>query len=396
MTVSGWMRRSRWMAMGLALSLSGAAVSGCATDDATDGPGEEDLGWDAVTEVSHSAVRRQSIGNCWIYATVGWVEALVKRQTREELNLSESYLTWWHWYDQIVSGESTTKIETGGHWGTAVDIILRHGLVNEGDFIPSEANSELSSAQQRALSTMDMELSTGRLRERSARTAANVRMILDQAFGTDMAMAERGARRASTFVVGRSGSRNVTLQGAMGTAGRYSWNPDVRSGTSAWRGVAYPSNAAGRTEVNRRVMRALNDGQPVIINWLVDFNALDSEGDFELAELTRRAMPGRQGGHLSVLHDYTVTNVPGVPGGTLGLGALTPAQRTQALQGTVDRWVIKNSWGADRADRASRGGYYHLFASYLNGPIQWRLGEEPTASTSPRTPLNSFILPPGY
>jgi hypothetical protein len=85
-----------------------------------------------------------------------------------------------------------------------------------------------------------------------------------------------------------------------------------------------------------------------------------------------------------------------VPGGTLGLGVLSPAQRTQALQGTLRFFRIKNSWGARRPDRSSHDGYYDLYMTYLNGPIAWKLSEDANAPTTPRTPISSFILPPGY
>jgi hypothetical protein len=385
--ISELLRRS-WLVGALALGMAGC-VGGPEEDGAVDSASDD------VTDISQTAIRRQSIGNCWIYATVGWAEALHKRQTGMDTNLSESYLTWWHWYDQITNGEATDHVETGGHWGVAGDIITRHGLVMEGDFIPSEANSELSEAQRRALTAVDEALRTGELRERTARTPARVRALLDRAFGTDMAAAERRAVRANAYAAGRSGTRTLYLSDMLGTA-RSTWNPDQRSGTYAWRGVAYPYRASDRTTFLRRVLRAMNDGHPVIISWLVDFNALDNEGDFELQQLQSAGMVGRQGGHLSVLHDYVVDNVPGVPGGTLGLGVLSPAQRTQALQGTLRFFRIKNSWGARRPDRSSHDGYYDLYMTYLNGPIAWKLSEDANAPTTPRTPISSFILPPGY
>jgi aminopeptidase C len=51
---------------------------------------------DDVTDIKNSAVKNQSIGNCWVYATIGWAESLHLTQTGKELNLSESYVTYWH------------------------------------------------------------------------------------------------------------------------------------------------------------------------------------------------------------------------------------------------------------------------------------------------------------
>src|SRR4051794_26969177 len=59
---------------------------------------------DSVTEVPHSAVKDQSTNNCWVYATTGWAESLHLAATGEELDLSESYLTYWFWFEQIVNG----------------------------------------------------------------------------------------------------------------------------------------------------------------------------------------------------------------------------------------------------------------------------------------------------
>ncbi len=142
------------------------------------------------------------------------------------------------------------------------------------------------------------------------------------------------------------------------------------------------------------MFRAMNDGHPVIVSWLVDFNALDANGNFTLAQLTTAGTPGRQGGHLTVAEDYTVDNVPGF--GSLGIGMLSAAQRSAAVNGTLNFLRIKNSWGTDRPDRASHNGYYDLYATYLNGPIAWKTSEMPMASTRPQAPLDQAILPPGY
>lgn len=66
-----------------------------------------------VTDVHHTPSKRQSIGNCWLYATATWVESLALTETNESHNISETYWTYWHWYDSLrFAGD---EINTGGN-----------------------------------------------------------------------------------------------------------------------------------------------------------------------------------------------------------------------------------------------------------------------------------------
>lgn len=429
-----WMRRqARWISVA---TMVAAGVGACAPqegdlspltgENATEDP-TEGTSVDAVTDLTHSSVKRQSIGNCWIYATVGWIESMRAKYTRtasnptgEQLNISESWITYWHWYKHITDGSTSGEIETGGFWGEAGDLILARGWMLEGDFIPEEANSETSQRQSSALNYMNTSLRTGMLSTPAAR--ANKQLVrdeldrafglrpeviseMDTVFGADGARTLENARVSRRFIkrptelyVGSARTstgttRRLTLSDVFGRANGY-WNPDLRSGTYAWRSISYPSDMAGRTRFWQRVLKAMNDGHPVIVSWLVDFNALDANGNFTLTQLNSAGAAGRQGGHLTVTEDYTVDNVPGF--GTLGIGQLTAEQRTAALQGTLRFLRIKNSWGTDRPDRASHNGYYDLYADYLNGPIAWKTSEMPNATTRPQTPLDEAVIPPGY
>ena len=98
MSLSNWKTRSLLLAPLLALAAAPAQM-GCAADS------QVSSGEDDITEVDHSAVKRQSIGNCWIYATSSWLEALHKAATNEELNTSESWLTYWDWFEKITETE---------------------------------------------------------------------------------------------------------------------------------------------------------------------------------------------------------------------------------------------------------------------------------------------------
>jgi hypothetical protein len=156
-----------------------------------------------VTDVAHSAVKRQSIGNCWLYAKASWLESLHLVATGEEVNVSETYWTWWHWYKQLTTRSSLTRLETGGWWFTSQDLILRHGVVMEGEFIADEADDEMSNAQYVAEIVVNAALSPGGpLATPELRTPENVRRLLDDAFGSNMEAAEALARPANVFQTG--------------------------------------------------------------------------------------------------------------------------------------------------------------------------------------------------
>src|SRR6478609_1596321 len=77
------LRRARWISLTAALSVVSLATGGCAPPEDTTGTefGENDeSNYDEVTDVSHTIVKNQSIGNCWVYATSTWIESLRKRQ----------------------------------------------------------------------------------------------------------------------------------------------------------------------------------------------------------------------------------------------------------------------------------------------------------------------------
>ncbi len=142
---------------------------------------------------------------------------------------------------------------------------------------------------------------------------------------------------------------------------------------------------------------------PVVISWKVDFNALSQSSVFSKSLLDDKG-PGRQGGHLTVLHDYEV-DAPGF--GLLKAGVTET--RPEALEAALDPsasikfFRVKNSWGSIRPDRwkeAAIFGYHDLDIDYLNGPIKWcneKNGETDTTDCERDvTPLQSVVLPAGY
>jgi hypothetical protein len=394
-----------------------------------EGVGDAD---DAVTEVAHSSVKDQSTDNCWIYSTTGWVESLHLAATGEELNLSETYLTYWNFYDQIVAGEvQGGEVEEGGSWGEAGDLIRKYGMIGEGDFIPPEENEILSKRQEVALKAVNEALKSGDLRSGAARrNRALVRDVLDRAFklttttisylnktfGHDVSRtldkdyvstdvpAGVPIRKASSFkaklknpVTGKV--EDVTVADAIGTHKAVN-NLEHRDGTFAWQDAAYPKAKQARRDFWKRVERALNDHQPVVVNWTVDFAALTDDGRFPDVP----PKPGSQGGHMVLGFDYAVDDVPGFGSLEAGVDVTNPAALAAALDDAAQvRFLrVKNSWSPNYHDlpAPAPGGYHDLYLKYLDGPMpicDMDKDDNPVMSScKPGIPLESIVLPAGY
>jgi hypothetical protein len=114
----------------------------------------------AVTSIRNTPVKKQTVGNCWLYAFMGWAEALHKGATGLTVQLSVSYLTYWHWFDQLVAfGEcAPTSINEGAGWGVAKALVSRYGVMRTVDFIPEEALREDSTRQEPAFEAVQAAL----------------------------------------------------------------------------------------------------------------------------------------------------------------------------------------------------------------------------------------------
>ena len=89
------------------LSSFAAFGAGCVVDRAE---GARDS--NEVVDVPHTDVERQSIGNCWLYAHASWTESMHLAATGEAFDVSQSYWTYWYWFDQIAAGY-TNEVVTG-------------------------------------------------------------------------------------------------------------------------------------------------------------------------------------------------------------------------------------------------------------------------------------------
>jgi hypothetical protein len=421
------LRRSRGVALA-AVTATLLPLGGCAVDDLT-GVSEDDL-----TNVANTSVKRQSIGNCWVYASLGWVESLVLSHTGNSLNLSESYVSYWHWYEQIAGGTGGTgggqiatleggQIATGGFFGVAGELMLRYGLMDEGAFIPEEAEAARSERQATALAAINASLKSGALSTTTARKdralvraemdkawqlKPEVTAKLDQVFGKSVTSnlyksktLPAGMRHPRELPVGyvqqSTTKRTVWLDEAIGKPAS-SYDFIYRTGTYAWKEQYYPTSATARRSFQISAQKALHLKLPVIMTWFVDFAAMGSDKTFKAPPAT----PGRQGGHMTVVEDYQISNVPGY--GTLQAGVeVTDPKALQAAldpKATIDFIRIKNSWGSDLAPQGAADdfkGFHDLFLPYLNGPLKECTGKDPAkpCTTSRNTSgLLAFVLPP--
>lgn len=414
------MRFIKWLRSSLVASLVGlTSLTGCTET------GSEVAD---ITDVKQTDVERQSIGNCWLYATASWVESIHLNATGEAFDTSQSYWTYWHWYDVILE-QRGSEIETGGSEDVSFDLIRRRGLMSEVDFVPEDGLNEMSSRQSSALATMNRELSSGRLSSPLARGNRKlVRTVLDEAWGLSPEVKNQltsafGTTGTRTFLTTAS-SKNTKIVRAKDFKVSYTertTDPSVptlkqttlKVAVDDWQTAYTPWNASSRRSFQIRVQQALHDRQPVIITWSVDFNAMEGSGDlkgsFNLDTLKRAGNPGRQGGHMTVLEDYEATTTEfGVLAAGVTLDPEVPADADKLEAAllpstTIKFWRIKNSWGALRDDRASAPGfpgYHDLYQTYLDGPIKWCPNVEGAKTAEncrgSNEPWENVILPPGY
>lgn len=413
----------RSLALSALLALAPSSLVGCAVNAGSD--------TSDITDVNHTDVERQSIGNCWLYAEASWVESMHLTATGEKFDTSQSYWTYWHWFEQIVD-EGNSTIETGGSFDVANDIIRRRGLMSEAKFVKEDATSEMSSRQSTALNKMNAELSTGRLKTASARAdRALVRKVMDEAWGLSStvkgwmtkAFNKDFSRTLTDPSATTSGTSIIAAKAFKVQYTERKTNPSVATvknttldvALNDWRETSYPSwgSDSSRRSFQIRVQKALHDRQPVVITWDVDFNAMEGydpvlKGSFNMTTLKKAGKPGRQGGHMTVLEDYqAMTQQYGLLKAGVTLDPSKPEDKAKLdaalLTSTkIEFFRIKNSWGALRDDRASAPGfpgYHDLYMDYLNGPITFCPDSEdksPTACKGSTVPFNAVSLPPGY
>lgn len=372
-----------------ALVALGLVFVGCGSNpsDAVTGPEDE------IVDVPSTRVKNQSIGNCWLYASLGWAESLHLRATGAELNLSETYLTYWDWYEKLVRATAMPDtIATGGFFTTATRLMNTYGLLDEGAFIPGEAEIDRSAVQSKAEAYINTALKGTFKTDRSPKT---LRTELDKAFGlSPEVIAQMNATFGDAsprplgvvpagFPLRKTTELKVSQKRALSPAPTA---VPLRDEIARWRETTAPSN---RTELRgylRRVQKALHDAQPVLIVWNVDWESRNSGlGTFPAMAPNAKI----DGVHMTVLEDYQAAYVPNL--GTLpaGVNVSDPTVLNAALSNQVEIpfFRIKNSWGntADPSGTGKFKGYVDLYSAYLF----------PTDVAAPKG-IVSFVLPSDY
>ncbi len=395
-----------------ALALGAASFSaGCSAEAEPSEEVETEVATDNITTVVQSSVKNQSIGNCWVYAHVGWVESLNKRATGTELNLSESYASYWDWFTKVTSWPDTAidakgEFGAGGTWSLYRWEVARFGSMLEKDFIPEEADATRSSRQGAAHRAFTESLKNGALKTVEARkNRALVRAELDKAFGltpdvvkklddtfgktalVTATVAGKTKRQASGIL----GSQDIPIAWPNARARGANVNGTLsdavaQNGVNAWVENNYPEDAAGRRTFQIRVQRALHDRAPVLMWWNVDFNAL-SGSKFSKAQLDTRGA-GRTGGHMTLGFDYQAKLADGT---LLEAGKdvtdVAVLNRALAKDTAIEFFRVKNSWGGTGLpgiETTPPSGYYDLEMAYLDGKVAEGFG------------FVAVVFPPGY
>ncbi|MBS2017722.1 MAG: hypothetical protein JST00_32895 [Deltaproteobacteria bacterium] len=410
----------RWSSVrSLVVMVAIGSLAACSAPTEAEGTNGDTTDENEIVNVAQTDVERQSIGNCWLYAHASWVESMHKTATGEDFDVSQSYWTYWHWFDQIAGG-FTSEVSTGGGWAVANEIVKKYGLMAEKDFIAADSDNEMSSRQASALSAINASLKTGVLADPAKRRDKKaLRAEMDRAWGLTpdvaskltQAFGESATRTFASRTPARSEGTNIIrpqdfkVSYASGP-GRAPISKSLSDAAREWRQSYY---SRGDRAFLTRVQKALHAAQPVIVSWFVDFNAMENRegplrGSFNMKTLNELG-PGRQGGHMTVFEDYSAK----LPDGTVLPAGETLAADDPKLQRALDPrteilfFRVKNSWGAARPDRAfapGMPGYHDLQMGYLDGPVKKcaeRNGQTDTTNcTSEQTPLKYVILPPGF
>ena len=354
----------------LPLAAASLLFAACGTEGAATNAAEDD-----VTSGADTAVKEQTIGNCWLYATAAWTEALHLNATGQTVDVSEGYWSFWYWFEEVVGGDLALReldvndpITEGGWWGVAAEIIGRYGWMREQDF-RSDAVGTKATWHKEAVEAMNASLQNGLLADPLVRTDrvkvlrelariwkldAGLLAELEKVFGVGAVKTFGRGASPSTRIqladtlrsIGSDGKKVVTLADVLGKQEVGSTiGEGRRTGAEAWSELRYQfanddAGAKTRRAILANVQNTLHHKTPVPIAWGVG-NAVNG-----VYGGTQSYVNGL---HESVLVDYAATDVPGA--GALELGV--PVTDEKILEAALDpatkitHFRLKNSWGSD-------------------------------------------------
>ncbi|NRA65923.1 MAG: hypothetical protein HRU19_15655 [Pseudobacteriovorax sp.] len=361
---------------------------------------------DAV-DIPNTSIKHQSIDNCWVYATVGWIESLHMRSGLGSQNFSETYLMYRYFQDQLVF-TTPSRIETAGLWVRAKHIVKKFGLMYERDFIAEEADSRQSARQEEALDFVNNKLRDQSFRDQLVSLSGDQRVrfvqdMLDQAFAVQYREFSTKVIPADSIILKNSKGDNISLTKEIDrwhlefhNRSLFAWD-DAGLSVSDLPALPPSGLTQDQKDLQVKVIKALNRKDPVILEWFIDFNARDQRGVFSLESIIDKE-PGRQGYHQTVIEDYVADIIDPVTGRvikTVGEGQAS-RQDLKALEenGRLKYLIVKNSWGVDSVSYTVGGdkGFHRIDASYLFG---WMKKTDVNRLVPADTGLRGFILPRG-
>ena len=400
----------------VAIVLGGALAAACATETTNDAARADD-----VTSVKDTRPKEQLIGNCWIYATLGWVESMELAHSGTSLDLSESYLTYLHAFSRITNDEFVLDVRgdwnTGDFFGEGAELIARYGVMDQAAFVSAEKDVDRSTRQKSANDVVIAALKSGGdlATKEARRDPAKVRAVLDRAwalpaeisgmmtrtFGADLSktrakgatLPTKGFHDPAKMIVAKAkDGHEITLDEAMGELDPSRETSSVRDrkerrGPYAWQRVEM-SEAPARDAAILRLKKTLNAGFSVPIDWFPAWESMrEPEGSFHAP------VRGEGGWHASLVSDYEI-DVPGH--GVLPAG--TPVTDEALLTKTLSKDAeikflrLKNSWGREIGPLAARG-YTDAMWDYLTW--EWerpRIDYDEKKETG--IAISAFVLPP--
>jgi hypothetical protein len=292
--------------VGLGLAILAGACAG-APDDAA-------VRHDDVTSVAPPPPVQQAIGNCWVFATNAWIEAMSARPANAHaVDLSEAYVSFLYWLDQISAppapftrGQLFTLRPTGS-WGIAADLLTRFGWMPETKFLNVPATSTFADRHQKAFEAVQHELSHGALETPAARADrqlvaqtlikawdldADVVADLTKAFGDAF---DRDLRNGQATIEGTRVHRLDEITVGWGSAGDRVSAQDLigslpegedafsgkRNGPYAYSDIHPPGSEDKVRAYLRRVQKSLNQDLPVVMSETSDDTDLDAHGMYQ-------------------------------------------------------------------------------------------------------------------
>ena len=335
---------------------------------------------DQITSIDDSAVKEQTIGNCWLYGTAAWAEQMHLAATGQVVDVSEAYWTFWYWYDQITDGPISRELRAsakdpafakgvmeGGYWGLAAELASAYGWMSEVDFKPGATSKAAFHGD--AVTRLNATLRTGSLstaESRKDRAAVLTELLAAWApssttankivavFGTGGERTFRSGAKASGVVrpltelksKSLDGATTISLGDVLGSpkAGSPLWRGQ-REGRWAWNDFFYDPAVVPWTKrrvLFRAIQQSLHAKLSVPLAWNVTNTVVNGEYSIVAADTIVR------GGHLSVITDYEARLVPGF--GTLAIGvpaSLAAQDAAMSIGVFVTKVRVKNSWGSD-------------------------------------------------